>query len=1217
MPYETPRSSAVERHAESWIEQCTEERGDAVCGVETSVLHHRPTETTWLARHAPLGASELCQMVRLEARLAGELPPSAALASTATFLTAERLIAVYPIEAGSRQASRLTGPMSEIGEFLSLAERAAVTVKNMHDRGHSHGAIQPANLLLGGSGEMRLLGFGAAIRDDLALNAVTPAWPALDLLPFLAPELADADGERASVPADIYALGMTFHALLTGAMPFSATSAASWRHAHAAVTPVRADQQRADVPAELTRVLLKALAKEPTHRYQSLDELIHDLRLCKSILGGGASGGLIADAPAPHVSVGQAGALIGRGPQLQALRAALDRVQRSGTSELVLIKGGPGGGKSTLAEALIEEAERRDLRTGAAKCDQQQLDIPFFSISQVVRSLVASLSKESADRLEVFKARWIDAVAEQGPVIADLVPEIQPILGTFSRPAEVPAAQAHTRIGRAIRQTLRAFAEDRGGLLVFIDDIHWSDEMTFGFLESFVNAPPEKVLLVCTYRDSGSDGQALDDLYERLTAPPHADRDCAAAVSIVEASPLSVEQLEELFRHELTGNSAMLADLAVQIHRRTLGNPYFTSQLIKSMLDEGLLVRDSQGAWSWDNAGASRLAYADNVVDLMVRRISKLPQAGTEVAKVLASIGAQSGRELLSKACGRSSADILNALKPFADAGFIVEEQGHYAFSHDRVLESTYALVAQRDRPGVHFRIAESMIEHWQASLPEHAFEICNQIERATGYPASAATKIRFVTVLLEAACRAKRSAAIPQARSYVETAFSLMEESWWTQQAELAFSMHLLRCDCLLAQADVPAASAEVQALLGRDLTPLRKAAVYRLAAIVHTVKSDYEGAVVAALEGLALLGMPLQRKPSAAQMRDAYERVSGKLSAGGVSSLADLPICDDERVQTAMGLLATLLASIFIDDGVSFLHTAAMVELTMERGLTPEAAHGIAWFGVYCAAHFSAYKDGLELALTALGIAEQHGYSAGRISALVAVDQVSVWTQPMEYALGMAQRAAALGAAAGDLGMACYAWNHIVSDKLAMGHSLQLIQEDIRAGVKLTRDVQYKDIELILLAQKYYADALAGTSDADTPAGSLDEAATRLVAEATSLPTHFWAWLYFGMSAYHAGQWGTAVQCLNQAAALTWCAPGHINTADTYFYLALALAAASHDGTAQGHEDQALIDALEAHQARFATWAASNPLSFQSKLLMIRGELAVARGQALEALC
>jgi hypothetical protein len=273
------------------------------------------------------------------------------------------------------------------------------------------------------------------------------------------------------------------------------------------------------------------------------------------------------------------------------------------------------------------------------------------------------------------------------------------------------------------------------------------------------------------------------------------------------------------------------------------------------------------------------------------------------------------------------------------------------------------------------------------------------------------------VHALIVAVRRAKGAAAIVPATRYTEMAASLTDASWWTSRYPLAHAVGLLRCECLLTRADLGSACREIDALLARNMPPEDRAAVLRLKAVLRTVHSDYEGAITHpfpvwrrracnwSVAGRVRLECGRHTTPS--NGRRGHAPSTAWASAGA----------QDRRIRAVMGVQSTLISSFFVTDGISFLHVAKLVEPTLEHGATPESPYGLSY------------------GFAAMALIDHHGHEADRIATLLAIDQVSCWTQPLAYALGRAQRAVTQGLASGDVGMACYARNHIASDRLAMG--------------------------------------------------------------------------------------------------------------------------------------------------------------------------------------
>ncbi|RAS09365.1 trifunctional serine/threonine-protein kinase/ATP-binding protein/sensor histidine kinase [Cupriavidus alkaliphilus] len=1192
---------------DAWLARAAQTVLHVSDGIDSLQLSDPDTGLRCFARSAPLADSGALQD---EARLAGRLQADWAAVPVATLRSAERMVVVYGGAFASTLAATLGDTRLDVARFLELAIGSARALAGAHAHGLLHGDIRPHNLLVdassGDSAGARLTGFDHATALD-AMPPVVPR-PGPASWPYQSPEVARADQARTSARSDLYSLGVTFYQMLTGTLPFTGDSPAAWQHAHLAVEPVPPHARAPGIAPLLGAIVLRLLAKDPVDRYAGAMSLLADLLRCQADWRErGEIAPFTLDAAGPTATLNVSGELFGRARETAQLADALARVRHSGQSELVLIAGAAGTGKSALAAWLSCQAGQHGMRFASGKSDQLQLDIPYAPVAQMIRALTLPLLGEPEAALAPVRERWLRALAGQGRAIAVLVPEAAHVLGRTAPLAEVPAQQAQARAQQAILATFSTFADQGAPLVLCFDDLQWADASTIALLEAFTTQRPGNLLLIAAYRDHGN------DVEQRFSWLLHASRADALPVTRIAVRPLAVGELTELVAAALNEPAPRVEALAQLVHAKTGGNPFFSYQLLRALVDDGVLAyRDERAGWHWDEADAAQHRYTDSVTDLITRRFARLPEAGTELLTQLACVGIRCEQSLLACVAQLGPAQLGERLRPFVDAGLLVRTADSYAFQHDRVLEAAYAMIAPRERPAAHARIAGIMIEHWQGELAAHAFEIGNQIERAAGQPLPEPQRVAFVQVLLVAARRARRSAAMAQATRYTDAAFALMQPSWWTTHCALAYAASVLHCECLLAQARLEPASEEIDALLARDLPPVDKAAVHRLKASLQTVRSDYEGAINAALSGLALLDIHLERGPSPARMRAACDAVKQALGGRAIDSLGRLPATEDIRIQTIMGLLSTLISSLFVRDGISFLHVAKMVELTLEHGATAESPYGLSWFGVFIASLYEEYEDGLAYGLAAMDLADRHGYEAERIATLVAVDQVSAWTRPLSYALAHAQRAVTLGRASGDIGMACYACNHIASDLLAMGEHLRLVEEEIGRGLALTRLVQYRDIELILYSQHHFLHRLRSGDEAPPQGEAVHQmSAAQRLERANSLPTRFWIWLYDGMAAVFRQEWEHAERSLREAETLIWSAPAHINVADCRLYLAIALAHATTGAAA----DDAMAE-LAAHRDCFARWAALNPLTFRGKLALVDAELARLRGDPLQAL-
>ncbi|ATE78109.1 trifunctional serine/threonine-protein kinase/ATP-binding protein/sensor histidine kinase [Pseudomonas frederiksbergensis] len=1164
-------------------------------------LQDRPSGTHWLAARAPIQLPGTCQ--RLERDFHLRLDPAWAIAPVAFIRSAEGPLLIYPAS-GTPLMDLIGDAGLPLGRLLAIAVAAANALASAQNAGVRHASLLPHHLMVETADSVRLLGF-----HSHAAEVPTAELPGLEQWPYLAPEQVRRDAASFDARSDIYALTVILYQALTGRLPLTARDPSQWLHVHAAVQPQSPAIHVADLPEGICQVLLKGLAKEPGARYQRAESMAADLAWCQQQwLEHERIDGFRLGAFDALPSAARGDVLFGREAERMQLIEQISQVRSDGIARVLLVGGAPGAGKSTLIHQGV-----RPLAPGywaSGKSNLLQQEIPYAPLAEILKSLMTQLLGKPALELETLGEQLVERLKGRGKLLAELAPEAELVIGVAPELPNMPARHALDRANQTLLDVLEVFAQPGRPLVLFIDDVQWADDSTLSFLQAFIARPPRHLALILAYREAES--QSLQREGGLLQVLEHGQSLPCTSVML---GPLSVPAVAELIAAELDTDPEAIESLAPVVHYKTAGNPLFISQVLRALIDERLVCFDVHGRrWTWNQEEVDGYRYADNVADLMVQRFERLAPMEREVLRTAGYVGGRCDESLLHRLLPCDQQQINREVQSLVDAGFLLREREQLVFPHDRVLEAACQLAAPAGRAAEHARIAVAMLDQWGEQIHERVFEVASQVQRIDVDKLEAHRRAAFVELLVEAAERARDTAAVEQAVGYLRTAERLLGQTGWSSLYTQAFATQWLAAECDMLLADLASAQHRLDDCLNHATTALDRAKTYRLRATLRTLHSDYEGAITEALTGLTLLDIPLQRKPSHDQLSLVFAQVRALVGARRIADLVHLPEADDPLVEVAMELLSTLISSFFVNDDIRFLHLAKMVELTLMHGTTPSSGYGFAWFGVMIAERYGEYVDGQSFAEVALELTDKHGYEAGRTGTLVALDQVSPWTRPMAYARQKAFAAFECGQAGGDLGMSCYACNHIGSDLLFMGEPLQRVLSELEHGLAWVRQFHYIDIERILLAQQAYASDLRDGRQ-HRPLTELDgtehDRFGPIDRTSVSQPTLFWTWLYSGMSAFYYGDIPYALRRFEEAAALTWSIPAHINLADYYLFYSLALGSAQAPG-----EVAEKLEQLERQRLRFLSWVELNPATFRSKLLLIEGVIARLRGQELVAI-
>jgi serine/threonine protein kinase len=332
---------------------------------------------------------------------------------------------------GGVPLDQLLGEPLDLSFSLRLAVGLSSVIDRLHQRGIIHKDIKPANVLVNSvSGRCWLKGFGIASRLPRERQSAEPPELVSGTLAYMAPEQTGRMNRSADSRSDLYALGVSLYEMLTGALPFTASDPMEWVHCHIARKPVPPEERSRGIPASVSAIVMKLLAKTAEERYQTAAGVESDLQRCLAEweTQGQVSQFQLGERDIPdQLLIPEK--LYGRAREIDALLASFDRVVGSGRPELVPVSGYAGIGKSSVVNELHRVLVPPRGLFAWGKFDQYKRDVPYATLAQAFNSLIRPLLSKSESELQIWREAFREALEPNAKLMVDLVPELKLIIG--------------------------------------------------------------------------------------------------------------------------------------------------------------------------------------------------------------------------------------------------------------------------------------------------------------------------------------------------------------------------------------------------------------------------------------------------------------------------------------------------------------------------------------------------------------------------------------------------------------------------------------------------------------------------------------------------------------------------------------------------------------------------------------------------------------------
>ncbi|WP_426591469.1 trifunctional serine/threonine-protein kinase/ATP-binding protein/sensor histidine kinase [Dapis sp. BLCC M229] len=822
---------------------------------------------------------------------------------------------------------------------------------------------------------------------------------------------------------------------------------------------------------------MKLMAKNAEERYQSALGLKYDLEKCRvEYLETGKIEPFVLGELDLCDRFLLPEKLYGREKEVQTLLNAFERVA-AGQTEMMLVAGFSGIGKTAVVNEVHKPITRYKGYFIKGKFDQFNRNIPFSAFVQAFRDLMGQLLGESDTELLEWKAKILEAVGESGQVLIEVIPELERIIGKQPPVPELSGSAAQNRFNLLFEKFITVFTTIDHPLTLFLDDLQWVDSASLNLLKVLMgDTGTGYLLLLGAYRDNEVFPAhplilTLGELEKQNTT-----------TSTITLIPLSIAHINQLVAETLSCSVELAAPLTDLVYQKTKGNPFFTTQFLKGLHEDGLIAfNQNLGYWECDLVKVQDAALTDDVVEFMALRLHKLPDETQKVMKLAACIGNQFDLETLAIICETPSEEVAANLWSALREGLVLPQSEAYKFFqsrekdedraegisvgyrflHDRVQQAAYSLIQIEKKQQTHLKVGRLLLRAMSATeRDEKIFEIVNQLNQGSDLILSETERHDLAKLNLAAAQRAKLSTAYVATVEYANKGIQLLPQRAWQQSYEFTLSLYNLGAEaaCLGGEYERMELLIEVVLQEARDLLDTMK--VYEARILADVARCREPRAVQTAFVALKLLGVEFPDAPTEAEVGQIFQETAALLGNKTVEELLALPTMEVAEPMAALRILATVTTGIYhaVPILMPFV-VCKQVSLSIQYGNAEASAQAYAWYGVLlCSLGEIELGDRMgQLAMDILSRSQSREFITSTVNMVYTF--VKPWKQPLQELLSPLLDGYQSGLETGALEYAAYCCSNYCVLSFFLGKNLTSLESDFKtydqALVQLKQDV------------------------------------------------------------------------------------------------------------------------------------------------------------------
>ncbi|MEH1780696.1 MAG: AAA family ATPase [Nostoc sp.] len=1146
-------------------------------------------------------------------------------------------------------------------EFFDIAIEISATLERLHNHRIIHKDIKPANILIHPiTGKTKIIDFSIATLLPKEIQFLTNPNVLEGTLAYISPEQTGRMNRGIDYRTDFYSLGITFFELLTGQLPFSTTEPMELVYSHIAKEPPKASHINSNIPTILSDIISKLMAKNAEDRYQSAHGLRYDLERCQNQWqekGNITAFELGIRDISNHFAIPEK--LYGRQREIEILLTTFDRVTK-GSTEMILVSGYSGIGKTAVVNEVHKPIARQRSYFIKGKFDQFQRDIPLSGLVQALRDLISQILSETDAQIQQWKSKILSALSTQSQIIINVIPELEIIIGKQPPSAELAGSAAQNRFNLLFQRFIQVFTTQDHPLVIFLDDLQWADTASLKFIQLLMDGTSSRLakdqenihenkgslLLISAYRDN--EVSNLHPLHLTLQEVINT----GGIINTIKLLPLSQVDLNQLIADTLRCPEAIAVPLTQMVFLKTEGNPFFASQFLKLLYDDGLIKLDfDAGHWSYDITKIKTLSLTDDIVEFMGIKIGKLPQNVQNVLKLSACIGNEFDLKMLSLVNEKSVVDTASDLWQALLEGLVIPQKDGYNFTpendrqllsfstresenlsinnsqlpkykfvHDRVQQAAYSLIPKDKIKQIHLKIGLLLLKNTPVTeREENIFELVNHFNIAAEFITHQAKRNELAEMSLIAGRKALISTAYSSALKYLTTGIDLLADDSWDTQYDITLALYNTTTEAAYLSGDFEYTEKFIQAVLLKAKTPLDQVKAYEVKIQSYGAQGKELEAVHIAKTFLKTLGVEFPTNPSQSDIQLAIETTYVKLAHRSIQDLIELPEITEAQPLIIMRILSSTIGLAYtVAPELLLFIILKQINLSIKFGNSPLSAFAYVMYGVMLCGVIgdidSGYKFGklADSLLPNFQTKEVTGKVMETFNHLV-----RHWKEHLKQTLKPLLESYTINLEVGDMEFAAYALYGYSQHAYFTGQELIKLEQDIEVYSKTIKQIKQ---ERVFYWNEIFRQTLLNLLGNVQNPQSLIGAAYD---EDKMLPLHLKAkdgvalfFLYFCklQLCYLLDDYSQALKNTVTVEKYLHAGVGMFVTAQFYFYDSLTHLAVYSDS--DQFEQKEILHRVTENQKKMQTWADQAPMNHLHKFYLVEAERHRVIGQYLEAI-